>query len=286
MKSYNGIDMKGRLYDYALESRDTDNGEAIMGTVTVEVDPNGTLATIRFYARPKYNNGKPNRTYNILDEMIAGNYQTVVNDGDEADWIAVTGNIDVNYFVGRQGAKTVDDMASAQQLRGVFINANNKKEYFNRWKMDVLITGVADVEANPEKGYDRYANVSGYLVDDYNERLANVHFDARKEAAINYLTGLTCSTKEPVFTSAWGQLLKVSTKKVNKNVFGAGEDDDVRETENTRWVVTGMGEPYNFGDEADMSVETYEEFRKNLADFKLKKFNEATESEEDGDLAF
>lgn len=286
MRAYNGIEMKGRLYDYALESRDTDKGEAIMGTVTLQVDDKGTLATVRFYARPKYSSGKPNRTYNILDEMIAGNYLTVVNDGDEADWLAVTGNIDVNYFVGRNGAKTIDDLASAQQIRGSFINANNKREYQNKWKVDVLITGVAEVEANPEKGYDRYANVSGYIVDDYNERLLNIHFDARKEAAINYMLGLTVSTKEPVFTSAWGQLLKVSTKKVNKNVFGAGEDDDVRETENTRWVVTGMGEPYNFGDEADMSAETYEEYRKNLNDFKQKKLDEAHEEEEDESLAF
>lgn len=286
MRAYNGIEMKGRLYDYALESRDTDKGEAIMGTVTLQVDDKGTLATVRFYASPKYGSGKPNRTYNILDEMIAGNYLTVVNDGDEADWLAVTGKVDVNYFVGRNGAKTIDDLASAQQIRGLFINANNKREYQNKWKVDVLITGVAEVEANPEKGYDRYVNVSGYIVDDYNERLLNIHFDARKEAAINYMLGLTVSTKEPVFTSAWGQLLKVSTKKVNKNVFGAGEDDDVRETENTRWVVTGMGEPYNFGDEADMSVETYEEYRKNLNDFKQKKLDEAHEEEEDESLVF
>ena len=287
MKSYNAIDMKGRLYDYNLEARDTDKGEVIVGTVTLEVDEKGTQATIRFYARPKYNSGKTNRTYTVLDEIMAGNYKTVVTHGEDADWLGATGNIDVSYFIGREGAKTPEEMNSGMQLRGGFLNANNKKEYANKWKLDLLITGVTEVEADPERGFDRYARVNGYCVDSYNERVMNVAFDARTDAAINYVLGLTCSAKEPVFFPAWGCLLKVGTRRVQKNVFGDG-GDDVVESERTRWVLTGLGEQYNFGDEADMSVEDYETYRKNLADHKAERFAAQNEDAEDSspDLAF
>ena len=43
MKSYNNFDMKGRLYSYSLEEKDTDKGTAIAGEVTLEVDDKGKI---------------------------------------------------------------------------------------------------------------------------------------------------------------------------------------------------------------------------------------------------
>lgn len=287
MKKLNAIEMKGRLYDQNLDTREADDGStAIFGTITLEVDEKGTQVVIRFYAKPRYKNGKPNRTYGILEDIMNGEYRTVAIHQEDADWLSVTGNVDVSYFIGNTGAKSPEEMAISQQLRGAFINPNRKHEYCNKWKLDMLVTGVTEMEADPEKGFERHARVFGYCIDGFRERLLNISFDARSEAAINFVLGLTCSTKEPMFLPTWGALVKVGSRKVVKNMISGG-DDDIVESERLRWVLVGVGNPYTFGDPSDISAEDYETYRKALADYKEERFNELREDTPvDDNLAF
>lgn len=276
MKKYNALDMKGRLYNFALEHRDTKKGDAITGNVMLEVDDKGTVVTLRFFANAVTNAGKANRTYGILEDMIAGNYRTVVDDGDEASWIGCTGQIDVSYFKGRD-----NELARSQKLRGGFLNANNEKKYANKWKLDYLIVNVEEIEADPEKGLDGYVRTTGYLVDDYNQRLMEVQFQARSAGAMEYILSLSPSYDMPHFVSTWGSIVKMSRLVVRKNAFG---DDETDEYDSFQWVITGMNpEPYLFGDDAVLTEAEYTEMKAALAEHKEEKM---ADKDEDNGLAF
>jgi len=263
MKNFNSIDFKGRLFDYTLEERTGDYGVAIAGELTIEVDADGTLANARFFAKPKFNSGKANSTYAVLDAMMSGEYQTVKENGEAADWIAITGSVDVNYFVSKQSND--GEIARAQKVRGGFIKPNREKRYANKWKTDLLVTSITDVEADVERGLDRFLRVKGFIVDDYNKRLAEIQVQVRAEKAINYIAGLEASIAQPYFVSTWGALMQVKRLVVTKNAFG---EDEENEFSNIQWVVTGMNpEAYIFGDESAITNEDYETFRANLSAF-------------------
>lgn len=285
MKSYNAFDMKGRLYAYALEEKDTDKGTAISGTVTLEVDKNGTTVEAKFFAYPTYNSGKVNRTHGMLEDMMAGNFKTVVDDGDDADWLGMTGNIDVSYFVPRDGAKDIDEMARSQKLRGSFLNANKKHEYCNKWKLDMLICAVRDVEEDAERQTPHFVRVTGYLVDDFRERVLGCEFDAFKQAAMNYILGLPVSYEQPYFVSVWGEIVKMNRLVVRKNAFG---EDEKNEYESTRWGITGMNpDAYEFGDPSAITVEQYKEYRDNLDEYRKERLDaDKSDSDSGSGLAF
>ena len=285
MKTYNAIDMKGRLYAHNLEVKDFDKGEAITCTVTLEVDANGTLVDISVFARPTFNSGKRNSTYDALDDMMAGNYKTVADNGDEADWLSMTGNIDVSYYPAKNGGGDEEfGLSRGQRIRGGFINPNKKHEYRNRWTMDLMITQVTEVEADTEKNLPRMARVNGYFVDAYNERLMEASFQARKPAAIDYLLGLPVGFETPYFCSVWGEQQIVKRVVVKKSAFG---EDEVKEFDNKSWVITGMAtEPYEFGDKSAITVEEYEKYKKALHDHKAEKANDSDDGDGDNGLAF
>lgn len=279
MKSYNNVDMKGRLHNYALELKETDKGEAISGTVTVEVDEDGTLATARFYARPKYNSGKVNKTYGVLEDMMAGNYQTVADDGPDADWIAMTGNIDVSYFVGRNNSNSDDDLVRSQKIRGGFLNPNRKQEYTNKWKLDFIITKIVEVDEDMERKLPRLVRVIGLLVDDYNGVVKEVVVQARAEKAMDYIAGLSASDDAPYFVSTWGSLTRITRTVTRENAFG---DAEVDEYESVQWVITGMNpEPYDISDENVLGDEKLQEFKDALETLK----QDERDKDGDGDSA-
>lgn len=287
MKSANKVDMRGKVYSYNLEEKTTDKGDAIAGTVTVQVDEDGTTVEGRFFAYPKYNSGSTNRTYSVLEDMMNGNYKTVTEDGvDEADWIAMTGSIDISYFVAKgNSAKSIDDLTRAQKIRGGFLNANKKKEYLNKWSVDMYITQIEDIEANEERGTDRFVKVKGYLVDTYNERLNEVQFEAHSAGAINYIIGLTADINNPYPVAVWGRYQIFTSKVVKKTAFGDGEDD-VTEYTSARWVITGMDpDGYTFGDESVMKVEEWKEYMNALNKHKQEVLD-GDNAQEDVPLAF
>lgn len=283
MRTYNAIDMKGRLYDHNLEVKDFEKGEAITGTITLEVDDKGTLVTIRMFARPFYNNGKVNRTYDVLSNIMDGEYHTVSHDNDSADWLAVTGSIDVSYYPAKNGGGDEEyGLSRSTQIRGAFINDNRKKEYRNRWTLDLLIAKVDEIEADPEKNLARMARVRGYFIDDYAKRVNEVVFDVRKPKAIDYLLTLPVSYDAPYFCSCWGERKIVKRVVTKKNVF---DEDEIIEFENQSWELTGMSpDAYEFGDESAISAKTYSEYRDNLTKHKEEK--SAKGGDEDDNLAF
>lgn len=254
MKKYNSLDMKGRLYDYALEADENQKGNVVKGEISVEVDADGTVVKLRFYVNEITNAGKVNRTYGVLESMLAGNYQTVVADGDDASWMAFTGSIDVSYFKGREN----NDLIRSQKLRGGFVNENKKKEYCNKWKLDLIITDVTEVEEDLEKQLDRFVKVGGYLVDDYRERVMEVEVQARSDKSMDYILGnITPTQDNPYFVSTWGQIQRLSRLVTRKNAFG---EDDTEEYQTLKFTISGMNpECYDIGEENVLGLDTYQE---------------------------
>ena len=279
MKTFNQINMDGMLYNYKLEIVDTQKGEAISGDVTVQVDAEGTTATLRYFAYPTYNNGKENRTFGILKDMLDGKYKTVTENGDDADWIALSGSIDSSYFM-PQGQNDIEEMACAQKARGSFINANQKKQYRNSWKLDMLITDIQMVDADEEKGLDAYLKVNGYWIDDYRDLIKFVKLQARTEAAMAYISGLEASQNHPYYVNVRGGMAKVDRVVVRKNAFG---EDEKEIYSSTCWQIGAMDpEPYDFYDEAIMGEAKYKELKDNLEEHKKEAFKKSQEESDNG----
>lgn len=287
-KTYNGLDMKGRLFSYNLETKEhEEKGEGIIGSVTLEVDEKGTTVELRLMPQyPVFNSGKPNKTHGILEDMMAGNYNTVVDNGDDADWFSMTGSIDVSYFLPKN-ARVDDDLARAQKCRLGFINPNQKKEYCNKWKLDTLITDVKDIEADVEKELPRYVQVSGYLIDSYRERLMEVVFQARSENAMNYILSLPVSDEAPHYVSTWGEIMRIERTVVNKNAFG---EDEETKYNSSAWVITGMNpNAYMVGDESGITLEDYANLKNELNAHKEEQKNgedAISDAPGSGNLAF
>lgn len=285
MKTYNNIDMKGRLFAHNLEVKDYDKGEAITGTVTLEVDKNGTCVDLSVFARPTFNSGKRNATYDVLAAIMDGEYRTVPDAGDDADWLAMTGSIDVSYYPAKNGGGDEEfGLSRGQRIRGRFINQNKKREYKNRWTMDLMICQVTEVEADTEKNLPRMARVNGYFIDEYNSRLMEVSFQARKPQAIDYLLGLPVSWDAPYFVSVWGEQQIVKRVVAKENAFGEAE---IKEFDNKSWVITGMSPtPYEMGDSSVITMEDFAKYKEALHDHKAEKAKGSEDGDEDNGLAF
>lgn len=285
MKTYNGIDMKGRLFAYDLKTRDLDKGTAITGNIELEVDTNGTIVKIEVFAMPTFSSGKRNSTYDILDDIMNGEIPTVKDNGDAAEWYSVTGDVNVSYGPDKRNS---GEIIRYQKVRGRFLNPNKKHEYKNRWAIDMLITHVAENEEDPEKNTKRSASVCGYFIDDYNQRLMEVEFKALRPGAIEYFLGLPATYEAPYFVGLWGERIVAKTVSVKKNAI-PGMDDEIRETTKPDWEITGVSpEPYTFGDADVISADTYEKFKKALQDHRAEAAakKNALAEETDGDMTF
>lgn len=285
MKSFNKVALKGRLHSYELEVKDTDNGEAIAGTVSIEASEDGAIVDVRFFAKPKYKSGKINKTYNILEDMIAGNYLTIVNDGADADWISIDGEINIDYYVGRDGAKSVDDLGKSQKIRGSFVNANKNHDYENSWRCDMLITRVEEIEEDAEKNRAHAARIHGYILDSFNERALGAKFDVVDEAAMNYVLGLAVEQENPLYSSVRGEFRKITTLIKREGAFS---DDEIIEYDDLKWVLTWMPKgAYTFGE--DITEDEYKAYLANLDEYKKEKFEDGAkkaEKDEKDNLVF
>ena len=280
MKKFNRVNLSGRLAGYELNRGTTKNGdEFINGTISLIVDENGTTVDkIRVFATPVWKkSGKANGNYTMLDKMEQGEFQVGADNGE---WLAIQGTIDISYFPPRNPDPNDPEPARSQRVNATFINANTKKVYQNTWSCDYLMTNIREIEADPERNLDRYVRVHGYVVDEYNEILLEAEFDVRKEAAINYFLGLQASEDMPYFVSVGGEMTMVVRSVTIPNAIG---DDEHREFTNLRWCVTRINPtPYTFGDEADITVDQYNEFKANLQEKKA----EAMKDDKEPDLAF
>lgn len=288
MKAYNKVTLSGRLHSFKLDLMETKNGQAIGGTITVEVNKDGNTVEARVFASPKWSSGKVNRTYDVLEEIMSGEWISIADTHDDPtvqpSWITVDGSIDVSYFVGKEGAKSADDVRRGQKIRGVFVQKNSTKEYKNYWTVDMLATKVVDVEADPEKGRPAQVLLQGYGVDSYHKRLFGLSFTAiNNPAAMNYVRSLDgqMSLDQPLYTKVSGEIITLKNIKVVEAAFG---NDEKTEYDNSYWAINMIPRiPYTFGE--DITAEEYTDFKAELEDHIQEVYKDWTENgnDENGD---
>lgn len=274
MKAFNKVELKGRIVSYDLDTRTTESGiDAVSGSVKVAVDENNTEVEARFFAPEHFSSGKHNTTFDVLSDIMNGN---------DIEWVAIDGNIDINYFVGRDGAKTTDDLSRTQRVRGSFIKIDKTHQYINKWTCDMVITRVDEVEADEEKHRAHSLTVQGYIFDTYRERALQVKFSAFNPSAIQYLMAQDISKDSPIYSSVRGDFKKVSTSVIRESAFG--DENETIEYSTTYWELTWMPKnAYIFGE--DITVEVFEKYLDELEKFKSEQIKKNEESET-ADLVF
>ena len=269
-KMTNNVKISGRVYDHNLAVKVTGatsksrNTQYINSTIDVATDENClNIVTINF----TYVTLTKKSTYNNLKEIIDTNKTILTVGKDNATKVSINGSIGLNeFYTNRNGG---EELVSAKRIEGSFVNIiknlSNTDTDRNSFECDMLINGIREVEANPEKNIDEnYLVIKGAIFNFKNELLP-IEFNIKNKDGIGYFESLEASSKNLVFTKVWGKIncQNITIKKTMESAFG---EPVVKEYErkDKEWLVTGANpEIYPLGDENCL---TAEEISKALAD--------------------
>lgn len=274
----NQVHLEGYLYDHKLELRESGPNSKnpgtkfIMGTLdiaTADVEDLTNIVTVHYtYVTATTKNGSANATYTTLMNIIDGNYKSIMSDGvEKAVKLRIDTSVDLNdFYTDRNGQ---EELVSAKRNEGGFVHvltgafADDPRER-NKFKCDMLITGVREIEADEEKNLPAKAIVHG-AVFNFRKAILPVEFSATDSGAMNYFMSLDASNTNPTFTCLWGQQISSVVKRqiVTESAFGP---DEVHEITNTRrdWVLTGSSRDTQLWD--DESTITAKEVTEKLAE--------------------
>lgn len=265
-KMINTCRIAGYLYEHKLEIRESGpksknpGTKFIMGTVDIATDEACTnIVPVHFtYVTATTAKGSTNATYTTLANIIDGKYGSVMGNGKEnAVKLRIDSALALNEFYTERDGK--EELVSAKRNEGGFVHVaevleedeNNR----NTFKCDMLITGVREVEADPERNLPAKAIVRGAIFD-FRNTLMPVEFSATNPNAISYFLGLEASNSNPTFTCVWGRQISETIVKEIRTESAFGEDE-IREVKNTRkdFVITGAArEPYAWDEEGSLTA--------------------------------
>ena len=267
MKIVNKSHIEGYVYQHTLELKTSGPNSAnpgtqyISGNLDVLTDDAGVnVVTVHFtYVTATTKQGKPNATFNTLNDIISGKIGNVMSDGQSgAGKVSIDSAIGLNEFYSDRSGK--EELVSVKRNEGGFVhlvNAINEDEKTrNTFECDIVITAVKLQEADEENGYAEKAIVKGAIFD-FRNALLPVEFSVTNSNAIGYFMSLDASTKNPVFTKIRGRQISETTVKqiVEESAF---DGPSIREVKNTRkdYVITWAAkEPYAWDDESTMTAQ-------------------------------
>ena len=269
-KMLNKVTFEGYIYQHTLAVKTVQNQssenfgkEFINGQIDIVVDNDGlNIVPVRYtYVTATTANGSANRTYTALKNIIDSG-KTWLDCGADATKVKCDTAFALNDFYANDG-----QLVSQTVQEGGFItivNALGADETRNKFEADLLITNIARVEADEEKGTPEYAKVraAGF---NFRNQILPMDFIIKNPKGIEYVEDLGVSGGTPVFAKVWGKINYTTTKvnKVEESAFGEASVTTY-ERKVKEWVITGISPtPYDFGDE---SVLTAEEVQKALQD--------------------
>lgn len=278
----NQTHIEGILYAHKLEAKESGKESKnpgtpyVTGTIDIATDDKHTnIVSVHFtYVAPNYpakenKPPKPNPNYPILMNIINGKIKTVMDSSwSDAARIRVDSAIGLNEFYSERDGEEV--LVSAKRNEGGFIhiitdnNLDADEKHRNTFKVDMVITGTAEREGDPDKGIADSLIVKGCIFD-FRKALLPVEFVATNPGAINYFLGLGASSKEPVFTNIWGNQVSTTVTRTITEESAFGEPS-IRETSYSRkdWVITGARtETYEWDSEDTITVN---ELKKAMSD--------------------
>lgn len=265
-KMTNTTHIEGVLYEHKLELRESGPNSKnpgtkfIMGTVDIATDNACTnIVPVHFtYVTATTAKGATNATFTTLMNIIDGKYGSIMANGkDNAVKLRIDSALALNeFYVDRDGQ---EELVSAKRNEGGFVHVvdalSEDESVRNTFKVDMLITGVKEVDADEEKNLPAKAIVRGAIFD-FRGALLPVEFSAVNPGAIKYFVGLDASNNNPTFTSLWGRQVSETIVKQIRTESAFGEDE-VREVKNTRkdFVITGAAkETYAWDDESTLTA--------------------------------
>lgn len=257
--------IEGRLYQHNLAIKTVQNQasanfgkEFISGEIEIAVDEEGlNVIPVHFtYVVESNTNGNPNVTYSNLRKIIESNKSWITVGKDEAMVLRIDTALALNDFYTQD-----DKLVSTKRNEGGFvtiINANSlsKEEERSTFTMDMVITSVARVEADEEKGTEEHALVKGAVFNFRNDLLP-VDFKVTTQEGMNYFEDLGATQATPVFTKLWGRINCNSIVREirEETAFGEASVRTTR-TKNRDWCITGSATlPYEFGDESTITLD-------------------------------
>ena len=278
-KNLNRVRVEGYVYEHNLAIKQVSNQASknfgqdfIGGELSIAVDEMGlNILTIHYtYVTPTTSTGKPNSTYNILKRIIedkisvqdeAGNLiqksMTWIEAGKEnAFRVRADTAIALNDFY------TQDDrQVSAKRIEGGFLSIVTdglaEEESRNTFHVDMLISSVKHVDADPEKyiAHD-CANLNGYIFNFRNDILP-IDLTVVNPDGMKFFEDMDASPAQPIYLKVWGRIncTIVETERVEESAFGKAAVTSFKR-QNREWIVTGAATvPYDFGDESVMTAE-------------------------------
>lgn len=256
-KMRNTVHLEGYVYDHSLQIRESGpnsknpGAKYIRGKISVATDDNLlNIVDVNYhYVSSTTSKGNPNPTYNILNDIIAGNKKTVMNGGvEQATKVRLDSAIGLNEWYDKDY-----QLISVKENNGGFVHevnalADDEKDR-NKFEVDMFITGTRIVEADPDRELPEKLILKGAIFD-FRNNLLPVEFSVVNEKAIAYFDSLNISQKNPTFTKVQGRQISTTVKRtiVEEGAFG----DSVREVTSNRKdsIITWTArEPYVFDDE-------------------------------------
>lgn len=263
-KMINTTHIEGLVYDHKLEKKvsgDTSKNpgtEFINGILNVATDDKGmNVVPVHFsYVTATTSKGGTNNTYNALARIIDENPSVVKVGRDNAMKVRIDSAVGLNeFFADLKDEKPV----CAKRNEGGFVHIVNeidedekKRSYF---ETDMLITGVRDVEADPERNLPAKVVVMGYAFD-FRNALLPVEYSVLNENGMKYFQKLDCSPANPTFTKVWGRQISqtIKTEITEESAFGEASVR-IRETTNRDFVITGTSKvPYVWDDDSTITA--------------------------------
>ena len=263
-KMINTTHIEGLVYDHKLEKKvsgkesKNPGAEFINGILNVATDDKGmNVVPVHFsYVTATTSKGGTNNTYNALSRIIDENPSVVKVGRDNAMKVRIDSAIGLNEFY----ADLKDEKpVCAKRNEGGFVHIVNeldedekKRSYF---ETDMLITGVRDVEADPDRNLPAKVVVMGYAFD-FRNALLPVEYSVLNENGMKYFQKLDCSPANPTFTKVWGRQVSqtIKTEITEESAFGEASVR-IRETTNRDFVITGTSKvPYMWDDESTITA--------------------------------
>ena len=263
-KMINTTHIEGLVYDHKLEKKvsgkesKNPGTEFINGILNVATDDKGmNVVPVHFsYVTATTSKGGTNNTYNALSRIIDENPSVVKVGRDNAMKVRIDSAIGLNEFY----ADLKDEKpVCAKRNEGGFVHIVNeldedekKRSYF---ETDMLITGIRDVEADPDRNLPAKVVVMGYAFD-FRNALLPVEYSVLNENGMKYFQKLDCSPANPTFTKVWGRQVSqtIKTEITEESAFGEASVR-IRETTNRDFVITGTSKvPYMWDDESTITA--------------------------------
>lgn len=285
-KANNTERIEGRVYQHSLGIKTVQNQasanfgkEFISGDLEIAVDEAGlNVIPVHFtYVVEQTATGKTNSTFTNLKKIIDGGSTWVANGKDEALKVRVDTSIALNDFYTQD-----DQLVSVKKNEGGFVTIVSElgpENERNTFTVDMVITNVSRVEADPDKNIDKdYVSVRGAIFN-FKNSLLPTDFIIRNEDGMSYFEGLGASQAEPIYTKVWGKIECRTIVNEVKEESAFGESSvKTYERKTKEWVITGTAKvPYDFGDE---KVLTAEELTKAMQDREIMLAETKKRSEE------